>query len=146
MPAAGWRLKKSFLVSSCGGRSKNRRCRLPSVFRQWGRATHKPEFDGEWVRLGDVVEASFAGEWGLETGELLTPVLRTANFNDDGTLDYATPAMRNIPRVKVSRKALRRGDIILEKSGGTPNRPVGIMAYYESDDVALCSNLIRCCA
>ena len=56
MPAAGWRLRKSFLVSSCGGRSKNRRYRLLLDFRQWGRATHKPEFAGEWVKLGDVCE------------------------------------------------------------------------------------------
>lgn len=33
-----------------------------------------------------------------------------------------------------------RGDIILEKSGGTPKRPVGIMAFYDSDELALCSN------
>lgn len=54
MPAAGWRLKKSFLVSSCGGRSKNRRYRLLLDFRRWERATHKPEFDGEWVRLTEL--------------------------------------------------------------------------------------------
>ena len=83
---------------------------------------------------------SFAGEWGGGAGDLLTPVLRTANFNDDGSLDYDSPAYRCIAEKKVKTKRLRRGDIILEKSGGTPNRPVGIVAYYDSDDEALCSN------
>lgn len=100
----------------------------------------KPRFDGERVRLGEVLAASFSGEWGSESGDELTPVLRTANFNDDGSLDYSTPAMRCIPKLKVEKKTLRRGDVVLEKSGGTPNRPVGMVAYYESDGPALCSN------
>ena len=100
----------------------------------------KPRFVGEWVRLGDVLEKTFSGEWGVEEGELLTPVLRTSNFNEDGTFDYETPAMRCIPAKKIEAKRMLRGDIVLEKSGGTPKRPVGIMAYYDSDDLALCSN------
>ena len=87
-----------------------------------------------------MLEDSFSGEWGKETGINPVPVLRTANFNEDGTFDYTTPAMRYISANKVSRKAMKRGDIVLEKSGGTPNRPVGIMAYYDSDALALCSN------
>ena len=83
---------------------------------------------------------SFSGEWGSETGDALTPVLRTANFNEDGSFDYDSPAYRCIPERKVRAKRMRRGDIVLEKSGGTPNRPVGIMAYYDNDDEALCSN------
>ena len=90
--------------------------------------------------MKDLLSGSFAGEWGSESGEVLTPVLRTANFNDDGSLDYDSPAYRCIPEKKVQAKRMLRGDIILEKSGGTPNRPVGIMAYYDSDDEALCSN------
>ena len=102
--------------------------------------TEKPRFVGEKVRLGDVLEKTFSGEWGVEEGELLTPVLRTSNFNEDGTFDYETPAMRCIPAKKIEAKRMLRGDIVLEKSGGTPKRPVGIMAYYDSDDLALCSN------
>ena len=90
--------------------------------------------------MSDLLDASFAGEWGKAEGSALTPVFRTANFNEDGTLDYANPVMRCITEKKVHEKKLRRGDIILEKSGGTPNRPVGILAYFDSDDLALCSN------
>ncbi|MDD7198830.1 MAG: restriction endonuclease subunit S [Parafannyhessea umbonata] len=90
--------------------------------------------------MSDLLVASFSGEWGKAEGPVLTPVLRTANFNEDGTLDYANPAMRCITDKKVQAKKMRRGDIILEKSGGTPNRSVGILAYYDSDDLALCSN------
>lgn len=102
--------------------------------------TNKPPFDGERIQISDLLEASFSGEWGSADGPVLTPVLRTANFNEDGTLDYSNPAMRCITEKKVRAKKMRRGDIILEKSGGTPHRPVGILAYYDSDGLALCSN------
>ena len=105
-------------------------CRKPS----------KPQFVGERVRLDELLLDTFSGEWGTEEGESLTPVLRTSNFNEDGSLDYSTPAMRCIPERKVAKKRMVRGDIILEKSGGTPKRPVGIMAFYDSDELALCSN------
>lgn len=101
---------------------------------------NKPPFDGERIQISDLLEASFSGEWGSADGPVLTPVLRTANFNEDGTLDYSNPAMRCITEKKVRAKKMRRGDIILEKSGGTPHRPVGILAYYDSDGLALCSN------
>ena len=100
----------------------------------------KPQFVGEKVKLGELLLNTFSGEWGTEEGELLTPVLRTSNFNEDGSLNYSTPAMRCIPEGKVAKKRMVRGDIILEKSGGTPKRPVGIMAFYDSDALALCSN------
>ena len=102
--------------------------------------TNKPQFVGERVRLDELLLDTFSGEWGTEEGESLTPVLRTSNFNEDGSLDYSTPAMRCIPERKVAKKRMVRGDIILEKSGGTPKRPVGIMAFCDSDELALCSN------
>ena len=102
--------------------------------------SNKRRFVGERARLEDVLETTFSGEWGTEDGETLTPILRTANFNEDGTFDYETPALRCIPEKKIAAKRMRRGDIVLEKSGGTPKRPVGIMAYYDSDGLALCSN------
>ena len=102
--------------------------------------TSKPRFVGEKVKLGELLLNTFSGEWGTEEGVLLTPVLRTSNFNEDGSLNYSTPAMRCISEGKVEKKRMVRGDIILEKSGGTPKRPVGIMAFYDSDALALCSN------
>ena len=102
--------------------------------------TNKPQFVGERVRLDKLLLDTFSGEWGTEEGKSFTPVLRTSNFNEDGSLDYSTPAIRCIPERKVAKKRMFRGDIILEKSGGTPKRPVGIMAFYDSDELALCSN------
>ena len=95
---------------------------------------------GERVRLGDLLEETFSGEWGSKPGNESTAVLRTANFNSDGSFDYTSPAYRSIDEKKVAAKLLRKGDIVLEKSGGTPSRPVGIAAYFNSDMRAVCSN------
>ena len=102
--------------------------------------TSKPQFGGEKVKLGDVLAETFSGEWGNQEGDRLIPVLRTSNFNEDRSFDYSTPALRSISEKKIESKRLFRGDVVLEKSGGTPKRPVGIIAYYDSDNLALCSN------
>ena len=75
--------------------------------------SNKPQFVGEKVELGELLLDTFSGEWGMEEGESLTPVLRTSNFNEDGSLDYANPAMRCVPEKKVKKKRMVRGDIIL---------------------------------
>ena len=105
-------------------------------------ASSKPPFAGEVrrVRLGELLADSFSGEWGSEDGEGVTAILRTANFTPDGSLDYSSPAYRCVPSKKVEMKALKRGDILIEKSGGTPKRPVGIVALFDSDMRAVCSN------
>ena len=92
------------------------------------------------MRLGELLADSFSGEWGSEDGEGVTAILRTANFTPDGSLDYSSPAYRCVPSKKVEMKALKRGDILIEKSGGTPKRPVGIVALFDSDMRAVCSN------
>ena len=92
------------------------------------------------MRLGELLADSFSGEWGSEDGEGVTAILRTANFNPDGSLDYSSPAYRCVPSKKVEMKTLKRGDILIEKSGGTPKRPVGIVALFDSDMRAVCSN------
>ena len=105
-------------------------------------AASKPPFAGEVrrVRLGELLADSFSGEWGSEDGESVTAILRTANFNPDGSLDYSSPAYRCVPSKKVEMKALKRGDVLIEKSGGTPKRPVGIVALFDSEMRAVCSN------
>ena len=105
--------------------------------------TNKPPFAGEGtrhVRLGEILRSSFSGEWGSKDGEEKIAILRTANFNADGSMDYSSPAFRCVSSSKVEKKLLKRGDVIIEKSGGTPRRPVGVVAFFNSDMKAVCSN------
>lgn len=76
------------------------------------------------------------GEWGNDaTGpEDGVPVLRTTNFTEDGRLSYDDLAYRAIDLEKKQEKILQPGDIIIEKSGGTPKKPVGRCAYFDRED------------
>ena len=43
---------------------------------------------------------------------------------------------------KIEQKKLKKGDIIIEKSGGSPNQPVGRVVFFNlnSNDIFLCNN------
>ena len=76
--------------------------------------------------LTDFIEVSFPGEWGQEDKDGSgVKVIRTTNFTNNGKLDLSDVVTRDIDSVKVEKKKLSKGDIILERSGGTNENPVG---------------------
>ncbi|MED0677330.1 restriction endonuclease subunit S [Aneurinibacillus thermoaerophilus] len=91
----------------------------------------------------DLLENVVSGEWGQEpTGSDDVKVIRTINFLNDGRLDLNKEiAFRNIEIQKVIEKKLNYGDIIIEKSGGSPEQPVGRVVYFDiKNDIYLCNN------
>jgi type I restriction enzyme, S subunit len=91
------------------------------------------------VKLGDIIENPISGEWG-EDGDTVK-VLRSTNFTNDGYLNLKDVVTRHVPAKKVEQKQLRPGDTIIEKSGGSPNQPVGRVVYFDQQDGPyLCSN------
>ena len=98
--------------------------------------------------LADFIEVSFPGEWGQEDKDGSgIKVIRTTNFTNNGKLDLSDVVTRDIDSVKVEKKKLSKGDIILERSGGTNENPVGRVVYFEEDGVYLFNNftqLLRC--
>ena len=71
-----------------------------------------------------------AGVWGPEDRASGIGVLRSINFNRDGSIRFDNVSLRDIePRKRVSKKLLPN-DIILEKSGGGPKQPVGRVCLY----------------
>ena len=73
-----------------------------------------------------------SGEWGQEPSDGRgVKVLRTTNFTDSGYIDYSNVVMRQIESKKVEAKSLIDGDILIEKSGGSDNKPVGRVVYYQ---------------
>ena len=101
----------------------------------------------EMVRLNDVVDESITGEWGTECidVEFGTKILRTTNFTNSGVINYNNITVRNIPKNKIEKKKLLKNDIILEKSGGSENQPVGRVVFFELDskDTFLCNNFTQ---
>lgn len=88
------------------------------------------------VKLMNITGKALSGEWGNEdtTGEG-TCVLRTANFTNEGVFNYDEVVTRKIPSKKgLENKYLRRGDIVIEKSGGSDKWPVGRVIYFNEEE------------
>ena len=77
------------------------------------------------AKLIDITGMALSGEWGTEdeNGDGI-PVLRTTNFTNEGVVNYNDVVTRTIKKKKIDDKFLRKGDIIIEKSGGSDKFPV----------------------
>ena len=87
------------------------------------------------AKLIDITGKAISGEWGNddETGQGI-PVLRTTNFTNAGVINFSNVVTRDIKKVTISNKFLRKGDIIIEKSGGSDKQPVGRVVYFEAEE------------
>lgn len=98
--------------------------------------------------LSDVIELTFPGEWGEDDNdESGIKVIRTTNFTNIGKLNLKDVVTRKIDSAKIDKKRLHRGDIILERSGGTNENPVGRVVYFDEEGDYLFNNftqLLRC--
>lgn len=95
--------------------------------------------------LKDALLMTFSGEWGDESKDTSGVfVLRTTNFTNSGDVSYENVVTRNVSNDKISRKRLKPGDIVLEKSGGTKTTPVGRVVYFDNPEgVYLCNNFTQ---
>ena len=87
------------------------------------------------AKLIDITGKALSGEWGTddETGNGIL-VLRTTNFTNEGIVNYNNVVKRTITKGKIDEKYLRKGDIIIEKSGGSDKYPVGRVVYFDGDE------------
>ncbi|MEO8149023.1 MAG: restriction endonuclease subunit S, partial [Bacteroidia bacterium] len=93
--------------------------------------------------IKELIVEKITGEWGDESinGEG-TKVIRTTNFTNLGIINYDKIVTRNIDEKKIIKKHLKKGDIIIEKSGGGPKQPVGRVVFFDldTDEKYLCNN------
>ena len=126
-----------------------RRCLNTEAQRHRARLTTVPNASrvagADKVRLGDVLSETITGEWGGESSPSKgVAVLRTTNFTNFGEINYDNLAWREIAKDKVERKHLCVGDIVVEKSGGTKDHPVGRVVFFDrADGLYLCNNFTQ---
>ncbi|SFT36242.1 type I restriction enzyme, S subunit [Lishizhenia tianjinensis] len=92
----------------------------------------------KFIELKEVIDKPISGEWGSD-GEGVK-VIRTTNFTNEGKLELSDVVERNITLKKVEEKKLRKGDVIIEKSGGGPKQPVGRVVFFDEEGEYLCNN------
>lgn len=83
------------------------------------------------------------GAWGDDPGESDVDVqcVRAADFDFDALrVDLGGAPVRGVDQRTWSRLRLRRGDLVLEKSGGGELAPVGRVVQYQDDSPAITSN------
>jgi len=87
-------------------------------------------------KLGELLIANDTGIWGnlIHNDEKGILILRSTNFENDGSLNFRDIAKRKIPKNKIENLQLQNGDILLEKSGGGPEQPVGRVSYFVAPD------------
>lgn len=87
------------------------------------------------AKLIEITGKVLSGEWGTddESGNGI-PVLRTTNFTNEGVVDYSNVVTRTIKKKNIDAKYLRKGDIIIEKSGGSDKQPVGRVIYFDGPE------------
>ncbi len=94
-------------------------------------------------QIKNLIQKQVSGEWGKEVvdGEGVK-VIRTANFLATGKINFENIVHRSIDQRKIEQKKLMDGDILIEKSGGSPTQPVGRVVYFENPDgdTYLCNN------
>ena len=87
------------------------------------------------AKLIEITGKALSGEWGNDdsTGNGI-PVLRTTNFTNEGIVNYNNVVTRIIEKKKIEEKYLRKGDIVIEKSGGSDKQPVGRVVYFDGPE------------
>lgn len=98
--------------------------------------------------IRQLIEGCWPGEWGTDpiADQVNCVVYRATDIDDEGHLNGNGGAERFIFPAKVTSKALRENDILLEASGGAPDRPVGRVALVQGlppCPPALTSNFFR---
>jgi uncharacterized protein YwgA len=99
-------------------------------------------------RLGDVLQSCNSGVWGKQTSDESRGfyVLRSTNMPLDGRIDYSDVALIEIPDKKAQRYALQDGDILLNRSSGSPEHIGKVSLFRQKPEIhkpILFSNFVQ---
>lgn len=76
-------------------------------------------------KLKDILIKNDAGDWGFDPDENAVRVIRSTNFTNEGKLNLEDVAFRTLKPHKLKDKKLYEGELLIERSGGSDNQPVG---------------------
>ena len=104
------------------------------------------------VRLIDIVEEFVSGDWGEESATAETPCavscVRGADIVPISNSRFDNIPVRYISAASLKNRGLSEGDIIIEKSGGSPTQSTGRTVYVskklvEAKKSIVCSNFCQ---
>jgi restriction endonuclease S subunit len=97
-------------------------------------------------QLADFSEISIGGIWGAAIGEdeMDVEIVRQTEFYDNATIAIGSGEVRSISKAQLSKRQLMKGDILIQKSAGTPTlcgRVVRVTSIIE--EPVVCSNFLH---
>lgn len=101
------------------------------------------------MKIKDIIDFFISGDWGEETCSNETPCavvcVRGADIIPISENDFSTLPIRYISQQSYSKKCLQVGDIIIEKSGGSPTQSTGRVSFVSQEllnnaGAVVCSN------
>lgn len=101
------------------------------------------------MKLADIIDTYISGDWGEEfaTTETSNAIycVRGADFVPIANHNFRDIPQRYISNKSLESKGLRVGDLIIEKSGGSPTQSTGRIVYVSEDlmkdkKALVCSN------
>lgn len=101
------------------------------------------------MKIIDIIDFFMSGDWGEETCSNETPCavtcIRGADIIPISENDFSTLPIRYISQQSYSKKCLQVGDIIIEKSGGSPTQSTGRVSFVSQEllnnaGAVVCSN------
>lgn len=88
--------------------------------------------------LSELIIGSSAGCWGNDEtkkkgNEIAVNVVRNTNFDNKINLNLEKIAVRYVEPSRIENTKLSKGDLLIEKSGGSPAQPVGRVCLWDKD-------------
>lgn len=97
-------------------------------------------------KLSEIIDSFIPGDWGNENYSEATPeeihCVRGADIVPIWNGEYAAIPIRFVSSSSLNTKRLKVGDIIIEKSGGSPTQSTGRTAFVSKELVEKTKNLL----
>ena len=92
------------------------------------------------MKLADIIEVFIAGDWGNESPNEETPnavyCVRGADIVPISIGEFCNIPLRYVSDKTLEEKTLQAGDMIIEKSGGSPTQSTGRISYVSEPLIA----------
>lgn len=99
-----------------------------------------PKEGWKYQKLGELT-TSINGLWkGKKEPFVNVGVIRNANFTKNFTLNYSNIEYLDVEQKQYRTRKLQKGDLIVEKSGGSEKQPVGRTVLFDADGEFSVSN------
>lgn len=99
------------------------------------------------MKLSEIIDVFIAGDWGNETPSIETPhavsCVRGADIVPISNNEFGNIPLRYVSDRSFQQKLLKVGDIVIEKSGGSPTQSTG-RAMYISENLLSASTDVVC--